>query len=1048
MKKKKYGWLRRCFSLMCVLVLISMIVLQSVPVTYASSEPDAFTSEPEDNSQTISTAEIPTGDDTQPGNQLVDDIFSEENSETSPEIPTDDNSEMLSNSPVEGNQDETSENISGTQEGEISDVFQNPSSEPEQETSSGITDDQQDELTSGENTTKENPDSEQSDSESNINPQQENEDIWKDSIATAALTGDYAKDITAIARTQLGVQENKDNFITAEDGTIHCYSRYGQWAGDAYEEWSAAFVNFCVHYANIPQQYLPKSEKVSQWIQQLEAMSLHIEKEGYTPKEGDLVFFLTNEHAEGNSQIQSNVPGHTGIVTGVDEQNLYTIEGNCGGMVQSETYALGSGNIYGYLNMDQVKKLAGLLPADPVDPVEVETPANPDDPDNPDQTEDGDQQNEENPDGEENKDNEEDEKDNEEKQDEESEDEKEDEDKNDSEEFTDGEEQDIDKTSTYGHVLLSTDAVTKPDFVQEKYIKKNDDGTYNITLNVSGSVETQTEKANIDIVFLLDASSSMNDDRKLDSTKNAVNSLVNVLNGKSNDVNTRYKLVTFGTQAEIKTSNWQNGDQIKQKVQNIYIPNNQGTNYDQGLKKTADVLKGDTNNTKKIVIFLTDGKPTYYGSPKSGRGNQTSRSTLDAALTAAEGIKCDQFYGVGIGLEDNIPIYVSDDKRSNSIESKRLSGLDILTSIMNKAEIKGRKEAWNLSDVSQLSDKFKDIASSILTYNFKNVTITDTLSEYVELTDASKLQLKVSKLTDTGYSDVGNIETSLKENTNLINQTVTILEKNYGTVSYDSTSKTAQWSLGEDYGLEENTYYYMQITNVIPSQTAYDQYKENGRYPNVGDDFTDADLGEYRAKSGDFSSNKEGFYSNSSSSVSYKWKDETSTLPYPNPVIQLAGTDLDLKKTDMQSVLLDGAVFKLEQKVEGGTWQTVTGYEAIHVDNADTAIEIKQLFSGEYRLIETEAPKGFQCMKDGIYFKIENNTVILEKQSSGISTGMYALTAASDGQLQILTIKNKKAYNLPSTGGGGTDLFTISGAVFMTGALLLYINKRKEEETA
>lgn len=377
MKKKKYGWLRRCFSLMCVLVLISMIVLQSVPVTYASSEPDAFTSEPEDNSQTISTAEIPTGDDTQPGNQLVDDIFSEENSETSPEIPTDDNSEMLSNSPVEGNQDETSENISGTQEGEISDVFQNPSSEPEQETSSEITDDQQDELTSGENATKENPDSEQSDSESNINPQQENEDIWKDSIATAALTGDYAKDITAIARTQLGVQENKDNFITAEDGTIHCYSRYGQWAGDAYEEWSAAFVNFCVHYANIPQQYLPKSEKVSQWIQQLEAMSLHIEKEGYTPKEGDLVFFLTNEHAEGNSQIQTDTPAHTGIVTAADEQYLYTIEGNCGGMVQEEKYGLASDNIYGYLDMDQVKKLAGVLQEEPADPTKPETPADP-----------------------------------------------------------------------------------------------------------------------------------------------------------------------------------------------------------------------------------------------------------------------------------------------------------------------------------------------------------------------------------------------------------------------------------------------------------------------------------------------------------------------------------------------------------------------------------------------------------------------------------------------------------------------------------------------
>ena len=556
MKKKKYGWPRRCLSLMCVLVLISMIVLQSVPVTYASSEPDAFTSEPEDNLQTMSTAETPTDDASQTGNQLVDDIFSDGNTDTLPEPPADDNSEMLSNSPDTGTQNETTEDISENQEGKNSDISQNPSSEPEQDGSSESTDAQQNELTSGENNAVENPDSEQSDPESNMNPQQENEDIWKDSIATAVLTGDYAKDITAIARTQLGVQENKDNFTEAEDGTIHYYSRYGQWAGATYEEWSAAFVNFCAHYANIPQQYLPKSENVAQWIQQMEAMSLHIEKEGYTPKEGDIVFFLVNEHAEGNSQIQTNTPAHTGIVTAADEQYLYTIEGNCDGMVQEEKYGLASDNIYGYLDMDQVKKLAGVLPDAPADSAEPEIPSNPDAPDNPDQTEDGDRQNEENPDGEENKDNDEDEKDNEEKQDEESEDEKEDEDKDDSEEFTDGEDQDIDKISTYGHVLLSTDAVTKPDFVQEKYIKKNDDGTYNITLNVSGSVETQKEKANIDIVFLIDVSSSMNKGKKMESTKNAVNSLVDVLNNKSNDVNAQYQLVTFGTLANAVTSDW------------------------------------------------------------------------------------------------------------------------------------------------------------------------------------------------------------------------------------------------------------------------------------------------------------------------------------------------------------------------------------------------------------------------------------------------------------------------------------------------------------
>lgn len=67
MKKKKYGWPRRCLSLICVMVLISMIVLQSVPVIYVSGsddsewlnmEPDPFTSEPEGNLQMTETSNM------------------------------------------------------------------------------------------------------------------------------------------------------------------------------------------------------------------------------------------------------------------------------------------------------------------------------------------------------------------------------------------------------------------------------------------------------------------------------------------------------------------------------------------------------------------------------------------------------------------------------------------------------------------------------------------------------------------------------------------------------------------------------------------------------------------------------------------------------------------------------------------------------------------------------------------------------------------------------------------------------------------------------
>lgn len=75
MKKKKYGWPRRCLSLICVMVLISMIVLQSVPVTYVSGsddsewlnmEPDPFTSEPEGNSQMTETSNMESEQENNP----------------------------------------------------------------------------------------------------------------------------------------------------------------------------------------------------------------------------------------------------------------------------------------------------------------------------------------------------------------------------------------------------------------------------------------------------------------------------------------------------------------------------------------------------------------------------------------------------------------------------------------------------------------------------------------------------------------------------------------------------------------------------------------------------------------------------------------------------------------------------------------------------------------------------------------------------------------------------------------------------------------------
>lgn len=1161
MKKKKYDWPKRCLSLICVLVLISMIILQSVPVTYASDndkvlqslEQSAATSEPEENSQMISTTETLPDEGIPTGTQLVNDIFQEGNTESSSGIHADGNYEnQINNISGEENSDIASDNTSGNGEQGDYDNSSDVSSQPEQETDSnfnadqnnGLTDDQDvvNEIQSGENT--ENPEGEQPDTGSKANPQQENEDIWRNSVAGAVLSNDYAKDLVAIARTQLGVQENRDNFITTAEGVNHYYSRYGQWAGDAYEEWSAAFINFCIHYANIPQQYLPKSETPAQWSNILANM-YGLVKENYNPKEGDLVFFLTNEHAEGNSQLQTETPAHAGIVTGADEQTLYTIEGNCNGMVQTETYAINSDNIYGYLDMDQVKKLAGVLPEEPQpseeitptpgesQPTEEITPTpeesqpseevtpTPDEsqpseevtptPEEPQPTEtpapesamqyedenviiqieaepgvipegstlsvtpiisdksDADKQaqydevadkltekaekedyelvgflaydisfidvdgNETEPSGDvkvsmnykksqapadiETDENTElkvmhleEDASGEVQQvidlsDEqvtggsvdtiEANDEQEVEQvefssdsfstfaiiwvnsKNDRENldfivhYIDESNNEISRSQKNNVQMKDEETVRFSDYAQEisgyeyiaariddgetgayvdsvtakktgsgrditrtclfenasetvkelninnsdtsfqtadvylvyrtisysdakatlshdKYIRKNADNTYDITLNASGTVGSEIRKKKLDIVLLMDISGSM-EGSKLRNAKNAVKSLTDELNTRANTIDAQYKLVTFSSKANIRTSNWVSGSSLYTTVSSLGA--NGGTNYDDGLSKTSDAVKGARSDADKIVIFLTDGEPTYYNTKRggyTGPGNQANQSTYNAAITSARLITCDRFMAIGISLGTINWEY------GTSFTDQPTTGQELLQDVTNATNATVKDTAVDLKDSAELPQKFKDIAADILTFVCKNVTITDTLSQYADTTDNSKIQLKTARSSSAVYTQTGDtVEISLTDPELLSGsgKNVTIGGEALGTLHYNSENRTVIWSLGADYELKQDLYYYLCITNVEPNQTAETTFVENGKnYGNSrGDNNTDAGTDGFYATSGGTSSGKPGFPSNSVATVTYTETktNKTTTENYAVPVVQI-----------------------------------------------------------------------------------------------------------------------------------------------------------------
>lgn len=194
----------------------------------------------------------------------------------------------------------------------------------------------------------------------------------------------------------------------------------------------------------------------------------------------------------------------------------------------------------------------------------------------------------------------------------------------------------------------------------EKYIKRNDDGTYDITLNASGTIGSDVKKAFVDIVLVVDTSGSM-EGSNLTSTKNAINALVDAFDAKKETVDTKYKLVTFSSSAKTKTDDWVNGTNLKKEAGKLSADG--GTNYDQGLTKAATAINSSRReNAKKIVIFLTDGKPTYYGTKPYGYGNETSKKTLEAAVTSAGKISCERFYAVGIGLPNSINIYTHDDE--------------------------------------------------------------------------------------------------------------------------------------------------------------------------------------------------------------------------------------------------------------------------------------------------------------------------------------------------------------------------------------------------
>ena len=209
-----------------------------------------------------------------------------------------------------------------------------------------------------------------------------------------------------------------------------------------------------------------------------------------------------------------------------------------------------------------------------------------------------------------------------------------------------------------------------------KTIKKNQDGTYTLKLDVKGAVSSTSTKPKVDLVIIADVSGSMKEKMggggtRLSSLQTSAKSLTKALL-ENDDVDARIALVKYSgdngdgdksyNDADVVTNWTGTKETIDSGINSLKADG--GTNCQAGLYEArTKVLNSARSDAQKIVIFMSDGVPTFYydsnGKTKGAGsadgddviwGNVTNPgSCSSAAYTEAGKITdIDAYYSIGI----------------------------------------------------------------------------------------------------------------------------------------------------------------------------------------------------------------------------------------------------------------------------------------------------------------------------------------------------------------------------------------------------------------
>ena len=183
---------------------------------------------------------------------------------------------------------------------------------------------------------------------------------------------------------------------------------------------------------------------------------------------------------------------------------------------------------------------------------------------------------------------------------------------------------------------------------------------------------------------------------------------------------------------------------------------------------------------------------------------------------------------------------------------------------------------------------------------------------------------------------------------------------------------------------------------------------------------------------------------------------EAKTPTYPLNILKkkkgsedkLAGAKFKLYSSEADANANDAAkAIKVSPVVAGvaGNYvvdpeSSTTEFESVaSIDEKGYNLHVNGLAAGDYWLVETEAPAGYNKLTAPI-------KVTIEKSTDAVDANQWTLKDADGKKIdsKIVTIENSTGSLLPSTGGMGTIIFAVIAAILVLGVAVSFIRDKRQ----